>query len=144
MAATSSIYIYIYIWTCLQHAYISQLVNLASVRATKVRIPPGYNLSITSLSHRPTLRTKSIVLWRIWNLFHEKCTSTSGTGTHDFCTIACFPPRLSTSATMDRRPGKKLAWLDWNAIELLWWFWLVGWPKPIWHKLATIWLSYTL
>ena len=33
---------------------------------------------ICSLSHRPTLVTKSIVFWRIWNLFHEKCISSSG------------------------------------------------------------------
>ena len=26
----------------------------------------------TSLSHKPTLKTVSIVLWRIWNLFHVK------------------------------------------------------------------------
>ena len=29
-------------------------------------------MSIGSLSHRPTLITTSIVLWRVWNLFHEE------------------------------------------------------------------------
>ena len=28
-----------------------------------------------SLSHRPTLITKSFMFWKIWNLSHEKCSS---------------------------------------------------------------------
>ena len=35
--------------------------------------------------------TISIVFWRIWNLFHEKCVLDE-TQTHHFHTIVCCPP----------------------------------------------------
>ena len=46
------------------------------------------------------------------------------------------------------RMWQKLARFYWYAAELLalcyclCWFQLVGWPKPIWHKLTIIWSSY--
>ena len=46
-----------------------------------------------SLSHRPTLITTSIVFWKIWNLFYEKCSSSSGTRTHGFFSNVFCPPR---------------------------------------------------
>ena len=47
---------------------------------------------LCSLSHRPTLITKSIVFWKIGNLLHEKCSSSSGTRAHDFCSyVFCLP-----------------------------------------------------
>ena len=46
-----------------------------------------------SLSHRPTLVTIKFVFWRIWNLVHEKCISSSRTWTHDFYLTDYCPPR---------------------------------------------------
>ena len=50
----------------------------------------------------------------------------------------------------EMRFWQKLAGFYCTATELLalcyrlCWFWLVGWPKPIWHKLSTIWSTYML
>ena len=79
---------------------------------------------LTSLSHRPTLITKSIVFWKIWNLFHEKCSSSSGSQTHSFCSNVLRHGGLRT--------WEKLAGLNCYVIELLAMcyclclFWLVG------------------
>ena len=103
-------------------------------------------MSIGSLSHRPNLIATSIVLWRIWNLFHEKNAAPwAGHNPTTFVTL------VSSHHPTNLRYGEKLAGFYWNATELLalllycivfvmllFVLVMVGWPKPIWHKLTTI------
>ena len=75
------------------------------------------NRWMSSLSHRSTLLTKSIVFRRIWNLFHEKCISSSGTLTHDISTFVACPPTIHLchgGLTAQWKIG--LILLDWNWI----------------------------
>ena len=72
-----------------------------------------------SLSHRPTLIRKSIVSRKIWNLFHEKCSSSSGTRTHGFCSNVFCLPRYPLARHGGWRALQKLAGFYCYVIELL-------------------------
>ena len=83
------VFVVIFIWfDSIAQWYGISITSGITVRSCSILL---HYISRPSLSHRPTLITKLIVFWRIWNLFHEKCSQSGGTRTHKFWNIVLCP-----------------------------------------------------
>ena len=95
-----------------------------------------------NLSHRPTLITIPIMSWSFICFLWKNLT---GVGLEPTTFVSALTAHCANNLRhRGWRSWHNLAGFYSNTIEFLalWyclcWFWFVGWPKPVWHKLVDL------